>query len=148
MKTNSAMMRSQVALYPVDLKGIQVNVMPGDAISEYQRMDAIAESTGGHAYYGNNRVVQLMDKAVENGESYYTLSYAPTNPKYDGSERSVEVTLANAKRTNTRLVTGTPTMPYPTTRCRRWTRRTWCNRDSWPPRPRTLSTQTLSTVRP
>jgi VWFA-related protein len=98
MKTYSAMMRSQVAIYPVDLKGIQVNVMPGDAITEYQHMDAVAEATGGHAYYANNRVVQLMDKAVENGESYYTLSYAPTNSKYDGSERAVEVTLANAKR--------------------------------------------------
>ena len=98
MKTYSAMMRSQVALYPVDLEGLNPENEPMGMIVKGMQEDVIAEATGGHAYHGNNRVVQLLDKAVENGESYYTLSYAPTNAKYDGSERAVEVTLANAKR--------------------------------------------------
>jgi hypothetical protein len=63
--------------------------------TEYTHEDAIAEATGGHAYYGNNRVVELLDKAVDNGESYYSLTYSPTNTKYDGLERHIRVTLAN-----------------------------------------------------
>src|SRR6266568_6845637 len=38
-----------------------------------------------------------MEKAVETGESYYTLSYAPTNARYDGSDRHIEVSLEGAK---------------------------------------------------
>jgi VWFA-related protein len=59
------------------------------------REEYIAASTGGHAYYSNNDVSGVMEKAVELGESYYTLSYSPTNSRYDGSDRHIEVTLAN-----------------------------------------------------
>jgi len=94
----SALATSQVALYPVDLRGI---VAGGDAMADYGYMDAIAAATGGRAYYGNNRVKELLDEAVENGSSYYALTYSPTNAKYDGSERHVEVTLA--KKTGYKL---------------------------------------------
>ncbi len=40
----------------------------------------------------------MLDKAVENGESYYSLTYSPTNTKYDGSERHIRVTLADKNR--------------------------------------------------
>jgi hypothetical protein len=39
-----------------------------------------------------------MDKAVENGESYYALSYAPSNTNFDGSERHIEVTIPDAAK--------------------------------------------------
>jgi len=90
-ETYAAMMRSQVALYPVDLNGVKAG---GDALADYEHEDEIAAATGGHAYYGNNRATELMVKAVDNGLSYYSLSYAPTNTKYNGSERQIEVTLA------------------------------------------------------
>jgi VWFA-related protein len=97
-KTYSAMMRSQVALYPVDLGGISTDSDPGDAITNGGYEDDIASATGGRAFHSNNRVQVLLDKAVKNGESYYTLSYDPTNTKYDGLERKVEVTLANPQK--------------------------------------------------
>jgi VWFA-related protein len=95
----SALATSQVALYPVSLMGVApVNetgvVGGGDVTTNGQYMDTIAAATGGHAYYGNNKLKTLLDKAVENGSSYYALTYSPTNMKYDGSERHVEVTLA------------------------------------------------------
>jgi VWFA-related protein len=151
----ATMMRSQVAIYPVDVKGVVLWVErspspAGDAapdisstgnpnastaggaggngagaagsttgsssgtaaamqgqtmgLSGYsvtfidqQQEEYIATSTGGHAYYSDNRVALAMEKAVEQGESYYTLSYAPTNTKYDGSDRHIEVTLANKR---------------------------------------------------
>jgi VWFA-related protein len=91
-ETYAALASSEVALYPVDLNGVAGG---GDAISNYSQEDAIAEATGGHAYYANNKVAELLDKAVENGESYYSLTYSPTNTKYDGSERHIRVTLAD-----------------------------------------------------
>src|SRR5580698_538809 len=97
-KTYSAMMRSQIALYPVDLKGIASDDVPGNAIIDHQNLDVIASTTGGHAYYGNNRLQVLMDKAVEGSESYYALSYAPDNTKFDGSERHIEVTVPSASK--------------------------------------------------
>ena len=91
----AALASSQVALYPVDLTGV---VAGGDSLTNYEYMDDIAAATGGHAYYGNNRVAELLDKAVENGESYYSLTYSPTNTKYDGSERHIRVTLADKNK--------------------------------------------------
>jgi VWFA-related protein len=97
-KTYSTMMRSQVALYPVDLEGQNAENDPADQIVKGEHEDDIAGATGGHAYHGGNRLQLLLDKAVENGESYYTLSYNPTNTKYDGSPRQIDMTLANAKK--------------------------------------------------
>jgi VWFA-related protein len=96
-ETYSAMMRSQVALYPVDLEGNNAENISGDQITKGLYEDTIAGATGGHAYHGGNRVQLLLDHAVENGESYYTLTYDPTNTKYDGSERQIEVTLPKAE---------------------------------------------------
>jgi VWFA-related protein len=99
-ETYAALEASQVALCPVNLNGTggtnpSAAFSGGDDLTEYRHEDAIAAATGGHAYYANNKVTQLLDKAVENGESYYTLTYSPTNMKYDGSERDIEVALAN-----------------------------------------------------
>ena len=91
-ETYAALATSQVALYPVDLNGVTAG---GDSAAEYDHLKSIAAATGGHAYYANNRIDLLLDNAVEDGASYYSLTYSPTNTKYDGSERHIEVTLAN-----------------------------------------------------
>lgn len=125
------LMRSEISVYPVDVKGVvlweergpspagdaaadmssapgtspndQGNATPqattglsGASITsiDQQQEDYIANATGGHAYYSNNAVSALMEKAVESGESYYTISYSPTNTNYDGGERRIEITLA------------------------------------------------------
>jgi VWFA-related protein len=94
-ETYAALASSQVALYPVNLNGV---VGGGDTVTEYSHEDAIAEATGGHAYHGDNKVAELLDKAVDNGESYYSLTYSPTNTKYDGSERHIRVRLADQNK--------------------------------------------------
>jgi VWFA-related protein len=87
-QTYSALMRAQIAIYPIDVSGVI------GALDKYALMDMIAAGTGGHAYYSDNRPHFLLDKAVDHGETYYTLSYAPSNTKFDGAERHIEVKLA------------------------------------------------------
>jgi VWFA-related protein len=84
--TYSNMMKSQIALYPIDVSGSTGNLV------KFDQMDMIAESTGGRAYYSNNHPGELMDKAVEHGETYYTLTYAPTKD-FDGQDRHINVKL-------------------------------------------------------
>lgn len=86
----SALEESQVALYPVDLHGVRGG---GDALTDYDYQDTIAAATGGHAFHGDNKLEALLDKAVDSGSNYYSLTYSPTNTKYDGTERHIEVTL-------------------------------------------------------
>lgn len=96
-QTYSALMRAQVALYPIDVRGVvgAKDVQGGtDAVVDHTNDDMIAAATGGHAYYSDNRLHLAIEKAVEHGESYYTLSYAPSNSKFDGSERHIAVKLA------------------------------------------------------
>lgn len=96
----SAMMRSQIALYPVDLQGLNPEADPGDIVSEYTVEQMIADVTGGKAFHGNHPDEALLH-AVAAGESYYELSYKPTNLKDDSSERHIQVTLE--KNSNYRL---------------------------------------------
>jgi VWFA-related protein len=98
--TYASLMRSRVALYPISLSGVDgsddVRVQGGaDATVDHQNLDSIAASTGGHAFYGNNRSGELIEKAVEHGEDYYTLSYSPQNTNFDGSERKIHISLVD-----------------------------------------------------
>jgi VWFA-related protein len=88
-ETYAALETSQVALCPVDVSGVD------NSPDKYLREGDIAKATGGHAYYADNRVAKLLDDAVQDGASYYSLTYSPTNTKYDGLERDIDVTLAN-----------------------------------------------------
>jgi hypothetical protein len=96
-RTYSSMMRTQMALYPVNVEGVgdPTNPHGGDSVSDYQHMDDVAAATGGHAFYANNHPHLLINKAIAHGESYYTLTYDPSNTKFDGLERNIQLTLAN-----------------------------------------------------
>ena len=59
--------------------------------SEHSAMDLVAEQTGGKAFYGSNDVSQAVRTVVEQGADYYTVSYSPTNRKYDGRFRKIRV---------------------------------------------------------
>ena len=84
------LMRSQSSLYPIDVRGV---LGGGDVLTDYDHMRMIAEATGGRAYYSNNRVHLLLNQALHHGQTYYALSYAPTNQDYGGDLRSIKVEL-------------------------------------------------------
>ncbi|MGA8432032.1 MAG: VWA domain-containing protein [Candidatus Sulfotelmatobacter sp.] len=55
--------------------------------------DDIAKATGGHAFYSDNGVKEVLDEAVENGANYYTLTYSPSNRTYNGALRNIHIEL-------------------------------------------------------
>ena len=106
----------QVAVYPVDIAGLEtdptfdaseffrspgeLNRAHGDFIleigAEQATMDQIAEDTGGHAFYNTNGLSDAISTSTEDGANYYTLSYAPSNTKFDGGLRKIHVQLAHS----------------------------------------------------
>ncbi len=105
----------QVAVYPVDIRGLTVdpffdasnnatyrtpaeisqahkNFMQ-EIAAEQDAMDQIAEDTGGHAFYNTNGLSDAIATSTADGANYYTLSYAPRNAKFDGRMRKIRVQL-------------------------------------------------------
>jgi hypothetical protein len=116
-KTDNLLTRAQVAVYPVDARGVfssdstldvssnmaNIDANSGATVAnglmanlsataqQHETMEAMAEDTGGHAFYNTNDLTTAVTKAVENGSNYYTLTYSPTNTAWDARFRSVKV---------------------------------------------------------
>lgn len=100
---------SRVALYPVDARGLQPDptfsashreIEPRGAGSlafsreqaaSHARLDTAAEATGGKAFYNTNDFVHVLDQVIQNGASYYSLTYATTNTKWNGQYRNIRI---------------------------------------------------------
>ena len=61
--------------------------------ASHATMEEIAEATGGHAFENSNGIAAAAATAVADGESYYTLNYAPSNSKFDGGLRTIHLSL-------------------------------------------------------
>ena len=59
-------------------------------------MDELARDTGGEAFYNTNGLNDALDRVLNHGTHYYTLSYSPTNKKMDGRLRHIEVKVSGA----------------------------------------------------
>jgi len=105
----------QVAVYPVDIKGLTTDPIFAGEIAGYRSpfeflrahrnfidelfaeqivMDEIAENTGGHAFYNTNGLAAAIATSVQDGANYYTLSYSPSNTHFDGGLRKIKVEVA------------------------------------------------------
>ncbi len=56
-------------------------------------MQQMAEATGGKAFVNTNGLKEAVEKAVEAGSNYYTIAYTPTNRKWNGDFRKIQVKL-------------------------------------------------------
>jgi VWFA-related protein len=102
-EATDALARGQVAVYPVDVRGVvartpSLSVSPivaDEALNAtYLTEEEIAHVTGGRAFHGSNDLSAELDEATETGGHYYTLSYSPTNSTYNGNLRHIRVELA------------------------------------------------------
>jgi VWFA-related protein len=79
----------QIAVSPIDPRGV---VSLGMA---QLKAEAVAEQSGGEAFYNNNDVKSLIGNAINHGAQFYTLSYIPPKQKDDGHYHHIKVELVD-----------------------------------------------------
>jgi VWFA-related protein len=116
-KTDNLLTRAQVAVYPVDVRGVMtdpsqnfaagpsadINMNSGreaadtqnsflvQSAMEHETMMQMAEDTGGQAFINTNDLKTSVAKAIENGSNYYTLTYTPSNSQWDARFRAIKI---------------------------------------------------------
>jgi VWFA-related protein len=114
-----ALIDAQIAMYPIDARGLIPNSMfdaansgrdkfgrslgrggrMGTAISNenaqlqnvHGAMQEVADRTGGRAFYNTNGIDEAVRKSIEDGSTYYTLAYYPENKNWNGKFRKIQV---------------------------------------------------------
>ena len=79
----------QIAVSPVDPRGVV-----GLGMAQL-RAEAVAEQSGGEAFYNNNDLKSLIAKAINHGSQFYTLSYIPPKQKDDGHYHHIKIELVD-----------------------------------------------------
>ena len=98
---------AEIALYPVDVKGLQVVGMPGASVSNpgrnYARnmswrnldtqatLETFAAMTGGRAYFNSNDLIKGFRNAVDDSAEYYMLGYYLDRSKTKAGWRKLAV---------------------------------------------------------
>jgi VWFA-related protein len=95
-KVSDSLMAAQVAVYPVDAGALGKD----DHLASQHTMDSMAESTGGKSFKNSNDLVLGLRTSIEDGSTYYTLTYYPANKNWDGQFRAIQV---KSGRENVRL---------------------------------------------
>jgi VWFA-related protein len=92
---------ARVTLYSIDPAGLSAS-SPAQDQDGYETdpfggqidFDTMVTATGGLALHGRNDVDRLIDEAVRDGESFYTLSYAPSASSQDPQKfRNIRVVM-------------------------------------------------------
>jgi VWFA-related protein len=91
-KVADALMNAQVAVYPVDAAGVGKN----DHLASQHTMNDVASRTGGRVFLNSNDLVTSIGASLDDGSTYYTLSYYPDNKKWDGQFRAIQVKAGRA----------------------------------------------------
>jgi VWFA-related protein len=64
-------------------------------MQEQASMQQIAQQTGGKAFVNTNGLKEAAAKAVEDGSSYYTIGYVPSDTNYNGQFRKIKLRVSN-----------------------------------------------------
>ena len=80
----------QIAVSPIDPRGVSACLNCNLGIAQLKD-EAVAEQTGGEAFYNNNDLKALITKAVDDQSHFYTLSYIPPNQKDDSRYHHIKV---------------------------------------------------------
>jgi VWFA-related protein len=87
--------QERIAVYPVDARGLTVHdglQMAG----QHGMMEDTAHATGGQAFYNNNGLSQIALHLVNASGSFYTLTYSPSNFRFDNKWHKVRIKLDGA----------------------------------------------------
>ena len=100
-ETSLALTNARVAVYPIDVRGLEgdsriaANRSRLDesvaAFEDFGAMQTIAEQTGGQFIHDRNDLAESALRAVNDGSEYYALTYRPSDAKLNGTFRRIEV---------------------------------------------------------
>ena len=122
----NAAVRANVAIYPVDARGLQAIVPGGSArqgsggglaafsgrgvmqqftqlAAQQETLTALASDTGGTAFTDTNDFGEAFTKVTSDISAYYILGFASTNATKDGRFRRISVRLKNRSRSGTKI---------------------------------------------
>ncbi len=85
---------ARIAIYPIDVRGPVVGLISSQ---QHQLMEEQADATGGHAFINTNALGESARTIVDQGANFYTLTYAPTDSKFDNKWRKVRVEVEGGK---------------------------------------------------
>jgi len=83
---------AQIAIYPVDVRGLETAV-DSSSYSSQQTMKEIAAETGGAAFINRNDIHTGVERAMADQVASYTIGYYPANKNWDGGYRTISVKL-------------------------------------------------------
>jgi VWFA-related protein len=122
-RTGNLLSDSQVAIYPLDARGLAVSGMfnvanstdqygnglagatlrggmsssmdaeADDRMAAHGTMNDLADRTGGRAFYNRNDLDGAVRDSITDGSTYYTLGYYPENKDWNGAFRNIQVKL-------------------------------------------------------
>jgi len=81
------LMNAQVALYPIDAAGVSIN----DRFNPRVAMVNMSSRTGGKTFYNRNDIDVGVRTSIDDGSTYYSLSYYPTDRSVDSKFRRIQV---------------------------------------------------------
>ena len=86
---------ARIALYPVDVRGLQAPSDPlvasDPSMFEHIGMEDEAEATGGHAVINRNNIADEVKHIADNDAFFYTLTYSPQEVKLDNRWHKIKV---------------------------------------------------------
>ncbi len=71
--------------------GVDGAALPSSAMQANHSMDALAQATGGRAFYGRNDLDAAIGQALEDAGHVYVLGYEPSHDEWNGKFRPIEV---------------------------------------------------------
>jgi VWFA-related protein len=71
--------------------------IPQEWGNEQATMKELATATGGEAFINTNDVGHAVEKAIDDGANYYTLGYAPEDPRDNGAYHAILVRLVEGQ---------------------------------------------------
>jgi VWFA-related protein len=86
-KVSDALMNAQVAVYVVNASAVSKD----ERLAAQHTANEVAERTGGVAFHNTSDLAASMRSSVDDGSTYYTISYYPENRKWDGQFRAIQV---------------------------------------------------------
>lgn len=106
-ETSDLMWRGRLTIYTLDPRGLEVVhenmgslgaggvIVPPDTPTGQLVFEQLAPQTGGRIFRGLNDLDAQIATSIEDGDSFYALSYYPSNREWNGKFRTLRVVMDN-----------------------------------------------------